>query len=78
MLRRSSPTVPALLGTSSVTVPAVIAGAGERASDRFLEFFTAHIQNKNTRLACARALAPLLAWCDEHAAKTRGECEASD
>lgn len=66
MLRHSAPTVPALLGSSSVTVPAVIAGAGERASYRFLEFFTAHIRNKNTRLAYARALGPFLAWCDEH------------
>ena len=47
-------------------VPAVIAGAGERASKRFLEFFTANIRNKNTRLAYGRACGAFLAWCEEH------------
>lgn len=47
-------------------VPAVIAGAGERASKRFLEFFTANIRNKNTRLAYGRACGTFLAWCEKH------------
>jgi hypothetical protein len=33
---------------------ALIAAVGERASYRFLEFFTANIRNPNTRRACAR------------------------
>ena len=45
-------------------LPAVIADAGEQASRRFLEFFTANIRNKNTRLAYARAVAEFLDWCD--------------
>ena len=36
-------------------LPAVIAQAGEKAGRRFVEFFTANIRNKNTRLAYGRA-----------------------
>ncbi|MBV8817799.1 MAG: tyrosine-type recombinase/integrase [Acidobacteriaceae bacterium] len=49
-----------------VSVPAVIADAGAKASYRFLEFFTANIRNPNTRAAYVRALAPFLAWCEKH------------
>ena len=45
-------------------VPALIAGAGERAAWRFLEFFTVNIRNKNTRAAYARAAADFLGWCE--------------
>src|ERR1039457_1104184 len=45
-------------------LPALIAGAGERASLRFLEFFTVNIRNKNTRAAYARAAADFLRWCE--------------
>lgn len=48
-----------------LVIPAVIADAGERASKRFLEFFTANIRNKNTRLAYARACGAFLAWCED-------------
>jgi len=47
-----------------VSVPALIAGAGKRASLRFLEFFTVAIRNKNTRKAYARAAAAFLHWCE--------------
>src|SRR5919205_305330 len=46
-------------------LPAIIAGAGQRAGKRFLEFFTANIRNPNTRLSYVRAIAPFLAWCEE-------------
>ena len=36
--------------------PALIARAGDRASWRFVEFFTATIRNKNTRAAYAQAI----------------------
>jgi site-specific recombinase XerD len=45
-------------------LPAVIANAGEQASWRYIEFFTANIRNKNTRRAYARACARFLAWCE--------------
>jgi site-specific recombinase XerD len=46
-------------------VPAVIAGAGERAGRRFVEFFTANIRNANTRAAYARAIGDFFAWLEE-------------
>jgi site-specific recombinase XerD len=45
-------------------LPALIAGAGDRAALRFLEFFTVNIRNKNTRAAYARAAAAFLRWCE--------------
>ena len=54
-----------LTKTGRPPVPAVIAAAGEKASRRFLEFFTAEIRNRNTRLAYARAVSPFLDWCED-------------
>jgi integrase/recombinase XerD len=51
----------------SIAVPAVIAAAGTRASRRFVEFFTANIQNSNTREAYARAINAFLVWCEDEA-----------
>jgi site-specific recombinase XerD len=45
-------------------LPALIAGAGDRAALRFLEYFTVNIRNKNTQAAYARAAADFLNWCD--------------
>jgi hypothetical protein len=42
-------------------IPALIA-AGERASCRFFEFFTAQIRNPNTRRAYARAAVEFFDW----------------
>ena len=42
--------------------PALIAAAGERASYRFFEFFTAQIRNPNTRRAYARAAVEFFDW----------------
>lgn len=47
------------------SVPAIIAGAGERAAWRFLEFFTASIRNRNTRRAYARAVRSFCEWLGE-------------
>jgi len=49
-----------------VILPAVIADAGEKASKRFVEFFTATIRNDNTREAYGRAVADFLAYCHRH------------
>ena len=51
---------------SGLNLPVVITAAGERASRRFVEFFTANIRNKNTREAYARAIGAFLGWCDHH------------
>ena len=50
--------------TAGPELPALIAGAGKRASMRFLEFFTINIRNKNTRKAYGRAAAAFLHWCE--------------
>src|ERR1700674_3154643 len=50
--------------TAGPELPALIAGAGERAALRFLEFFTVTIHNRNTRAAYARAAAAFLRWCE--------------
>jgi len=46
------------------SLPVVITAAGEGASRRFIEFFTANIRNKNTRMAYVRALVPFFGWCE--------------
>jgi len=51
---------------SRLGVPALIAGAGDQAVRRFLEFFAATIRNANTRLAYYRAVLRFFAWCDAH------------
>lgn len=45
-------------------LPVVIQQAGENATRAFLEFFSAGIRNKNTRVAYARACSRFLDWCD--------------
>jgi len=48
----------------SFAVPTIIANAGEKASRRFIEFFTANIRNRNTRQAYAHAIGRFLDWCE--------------
>ena len=45
-------------------VPALILDAGEAASWRYVEFFTANIRNRHTRRAYARACAGFFAWSE--------------
>jgi len=59
-----SPLLPAPPGTFSV--PAIVANAGEKASEHFLEFFAATIRNKNTRAAYMQAVAQFCRWCEGH------------
>jgi site-specific recombinase XerC len=53
----------ALIVSAHLSVPAIVAAAGERASMRFFEFFSANIRNPHTRRAYARAADEFLAWC---------------
>jgi site-specific recombinase XerD len=64
--------LPAIIETGALTpmpethlVPALIVLAGEQASWCYVEFFTAHIRNPNTRRAYARACSRFFDWCDE-------------
>src|ERR1700679_3981643 len=50
----------------SFPVPAIIADAGEKASEHCLEFFAATIRNKNTRAAYMQAVAQFCRWCEGH------------
>src|SRR5690242_11356498 len=51
---------------NALAVPAVIAGAGDHAARRFLEFFAANIRNTNTRMAYYRAVCTFFTWVEEH------------
>src|SRR5215831_4207320 len=59
-----SPLLPARFG--EFPVPAIIAAAGDKASEHFLEFFAATIRNKNTRAAYVTAVAQFCGWCEEN------------
>lgn len=45
-------------------VPEIVTVAGERASFRFVEFFTANIRNPNTRVSYGRAVGEFFRWCE--------------
>ena len=47
---------------SGPPAPALIAGVGDRAALRLLEYLTVNIRNKNTRAAYTRAGADFLHW----------------
>jgi site-specific recombinase XerD len=49
---------------AAMSVPAIIADAGDQAARRFLEFFAATIRNKNTRMAYYRAVVRFFTWCN--------------
>jgi site-specific recombinase XerD len=64
--------LPAVLQPGALTspsgtyrVPALIADAGDAASWRYVEFFTANIRNPHTRRAYARACGRFFAWCED-------------
>src|SRR5580693_10808546 len=49
---------------SDSLMPALVAPAGARAQERFIESFAANIRNRNTRRAYAQAVSEFLAWCE--------------
>src|SRR5713101_6222171 len=55
---------PALIRAGIDTLPAAITAAGPRTSERFIEFFTANIRNRNTRMAYALAVRQFFDWCE--------------
>ena len=52
--------------SASAWVPDLVAAAGPRATDAYIEFFTATIRNRNTRLAYARACYQFFHWAREN------------
>jgi len=57
---------PALVRAGMDALPAAILAHGERTTRRFIEFFTATIRNRNTRMAYARAVKQFFDWCENH------------
>jgi site-specific recombinase XerD len=51
------------VSADTYTVPAIVATLGNQAGWRYVEFFTANINNDHTRRAYARACAGFFAWC---------------
>lgn len=51
---------------AELALPLLVTQAGDQAARRFVEFFTAHIRNPNTRRAYARAAGELLSWAEAH------------
>lgn len=56
---------PALARAGLEALPAAIAAAGTRTSERFIEFFTANIRNRNTRMAYALAVRQFFNWGED-------------
>src|SRR5229473_5133260 len=56
---------PALIRAGIEKLPATIAAAGAHTSERFIEFFTANIRNRNTRMAYALAVRRFFDWCEQ-------------
>src|ERR1700687_5486761 len=56
---------PALIRVGIETLPAAITAAGTHTSERFIEFFTANIRNRNTRMAYALAVRQFFDWCEQ-------------
>jgi len=56
---------PVLIRAGLDALPTIIRAHGERASRRFIEFFTASIRNRNTRMAYARAVKQFFNWCED-------------
>ncbi len=57
----TTPQKPARIGLN--IVPILFVEAGERATERFIEFFTANIRNQHTRFAYAQAVRRFGDWC---------------
>ncbi len=53
-------------------MPTIISAAGDRASFRFIEFFTANIRNPNTRVSYGRAVREFCRWCEDHGIQLEG------
>ncbi len=58
-------------GLDHQVVPALVAGEGDAAAWRYVEFFTANIRNPNTRRAYARACGRFFSWCERHGLSSR-------
>lgn len=63
MLLISTPQNSAIVTLGNAELPVVVSAAGERATYRFVEFFTAQIRNPNTRRAYHTDISQFFLWC---------------
>ena len=56
---------PALVRAGLESLPVAIARAGARTSERFIDFFTANIRNRNARMAYAVAIRQFFNSCED-------------
>jgi integrase/recombinase XerD len=54
-----------MLIQNSPATPAIISASGQRATYRFVEFFTAQIRNPNTRRAYVKAVGDFCVWLED-------------
>lgn len=73
--RSNASVVVARAPVPTAPVPALFAAAGQRASIRFIEFFTVTIRNPNTRRAYAKAVAAFSDWCTANGARNLADIE---
>ena len=52
--------------SSNAWIPELIAAAGAEVTETYIDFFTATIRNRNTRVAYARACWQFFDWCKAH------------
>src|SRR6202040_3087676 len=52
--------------SASAWIPELIAASGPEVTETYIDFFTATIRNRNTRLAYARACWQFFDWCRAH------------
>lgn len=52
--------------SGNTDLPVVVSNAGDRATYRYVEFFTAQIRNPNTRRAYLGATTKFFDWCQDH------------
>src|SRR3954449_1321706 len=64
--------VPTPAPLDTYIVPALIANLGDQANWRYVEFFTANINNDHTRRAYARACSRFFAWCENRGLSLTG------
>lgn len=55
-----------------ISLPKIVAEAGDETVRRFVEFFLVSIRNKNTRIAYAQAVKQFLNWCDDRSLEFSG------
>lgn len=60
-----SPTPTTELTPAAYRLPTMVGRAGAGAQRAFVEFFAAHLRNRNTRAAYARAAGRFLAWAED-------------